>query len=131
MSEVFNFADDNTLYNSNKDLEVVFRNLESDLNNVLAWLNINSLKVNPGKLQLIIQGTKEDNCFVLNVGKNKLESSAEVILLGVKFDKQLKFKSHVKELCMKGAYKLHVLRRIRKYLTIETTYHCKKSLRYL
>ena len=36
LSEVSNFADDNTLYSSNKELELVFRNLESDLNNVLA-----------------------------------------------------------------------------------------------
>ena len=36
LSEVCNFADDNSLYNSNKELEIVFRNLESDLNNVLA-----------------------------------------------------------------------------------------------
>ena len=49
LSEVCNFADDNTLYSSNKELELVFRNLESDLNNVLAWFNISSLKANPGK----------------------------------------------------------------------------------
>ena len=49
LSEVCNFADDNTLSSSNKELELVFRNLESDLNNVLAWFNDNSLKANPRK----------------------------------------------------------------------------------
>ena len=34
-------------------------------------------------------------------------------------DKQLKFKSHSEELCRKAAYKLHFLRRIRKYLRVE------------
>ena len=81
LSEVCNFANDNTLYNSNKELEIVFRNLESDLNNVLAWFNINSLKANPGKFQFMVQGTKEDDSFVLNIGKNKIESSTEVTLL--------------------------------------------------
>ena len=33
-----NFADDNTLYSSNKDLDHVFNNLYYDLNNVLDWL---------------------------------------------------------------------------------------------
>ena len=47
LCEVCNFADNNTLYSSNKELE--FRNLESDLNNVLAWFNANSLKANPRK----------------------------------------------------------------------------------
>ena len=49
LSEVCNFADDNTFYSSNKELELVFRNLESDRNNFLAWFNISSLKANPGK----------------------------------------------------------------------------------
>ena len=87
LSEVCNFADDNTLYSSNKELELVFRNLESDLNNVLAWFNINSLKANPGKFQFMVLRTKEADYFVLNIGKNKIESSTEVTLLGVKFDK--------------------------------------------
>ena len=106
LSEVCNFADDNTLYSSNKELELVFRNLESDLNNVLAWFNISSLKANPGKFQFMVLGTKEADSFVLNIGKSKIESSTEVTLLGVKIDKQLKFKSHIEELCRKATYKL-------------------------
>ena len=119
LSEVCNFADDNTLYSSNKELELVFRNLESDLNNVLAWFNINSLKANPGKFQFMVLGTKEDDSFVLNTDKNKIESSTEVTLLAAKIDKQLKFKSLIEGLCRKANYKLHALRRIRKYLTVE------------
>ena len=119
MSEVFSFADDSTLYSSNKELEIVFRNLEADLNNVLAWFNINSLKANPGKFQFMVLGTKEDGSFILNISKNKIESSTEVTLLGVKIDKQLKFKNHIEELYRKAAYKLHALRRIRKHLTVE------------
>ena len=36
-SEVCNFADDNTLYSCNKNLEYVFSNLKYDLRNVLDW----------------------------------------------------------------------------------------------
>ena len=50
----------------------MFRNLESDLNNVLAWFNINSLKANPGKFQFMVLGAKEADLFVLNIGKNKI-----------------------------------------------------------
>ena len=52
------------------------------------------------------------------MGKNKIESSTKATLLGVKIDKQLKFKSHMEELCTK-AYELHTLSRIGKYLTIQ------------
>ena len=97
LSEVRNFADNNTLYSSNKELEIVFGNLETDLNNVFTWFNKNSIKANPGKFQFMVLGTKEDDSFVLNIGKNKIESSAEVTLLGVKIDKRLKFKSQTEE----------------------------------
>ena len=97
MSEVCTFADDNTFCGSKTKSGIVLRNLETDLNNVLAWFNINSMKANPDKFQFMILGTKKDNSFVLNIGKNKIESSTEVILLGVKIDKLLTFKSHTEE----------------------------------
>ena len=34
LSEVCNFTNDDTLYSSNKELEIEFRNLETDLSNV-------------------------------------------------------------------------------------------------
>ena len=49
LSHYLNFANDKTLYSSNKELEIVFGNLETDFNNVLALLNINSLKANSDK----------------------------------------------------------------------------------
>ena len=33
--------------------------------------------------------------------------------------KNLTFKKHISELCIRALYKLHTLRRIRKYLTVE------------
>ena len=112
MSEVCNFVDDDTLCSSNKELEIVFRNFEIDLSNVLVCFNIKSLKANPDKFQFMVLETKEDDSFFLNIGENKIESSTEVMLLGVKIDKQLKFKSDIEELCRKSAYKLHALHRI-------------------
>ena len=40
-------------------------------------------------------------------------------LLGIKIEKNLTFKKHISEFCRRAPYKLHTLRRIRKYLTIE------------
>ena len=52
----------------------------------------------------------------------------EDYIMGVKFDKQLKFKSHIEELCRKTAYRLHALRRIRKYLTVEKAFNFQLML---
>ena len=66
----------------------------------------------------MVLGTKEDDSFVLNTDKNKIESSTEVTLLAVKIDKFLKCKSHIEELYRKAVYRLHALHRIRKYLAV-------------
>ena len=43
-SEVCNFLDDNTLFCGDKDLDLVFLNLNSDLSKVMDWLKINPLR---------------------------------------------------------------------------------------
>ena len=53
-SEICNFADDNTLYSCNKNLEHVFSNLKYDLRNVLDGFKINSMKANPGKFRIYV-----------------------------------------------------------------------------
>ena len=117
-SDVCNFADDNTLYSCDKKLANIFVNLKIDLKNVLYWFQVNSLKANPGQFQFMIPGDK-NNTFVLNIHNNEIKNSSEVELLGVTIDSQLKFKKHINSLCRKASYKLHALRRIRNFLTVE------------
>ena len=118
-SDVCNFADDKTLYSCDKRLVNIFVNLKIDLNNVLYWFQVNSLKANPGKFQFMILGDKKNNTFVLNIHDNEIKNSSEVELLGITIDSQLKFKKHIDSLCRKASYKLHALRRIRNFLTVE------------
>ena len=40
-------------------------------------------------------------------------------LLGITIDNQLKCKKHIDNLCRKASYKIHALRRIRNFLTVE------------
>ena len=55
----------------------------------------------------------------MNVNGQIIPFSNEVKLLGITTDNELKFKNHIEDLCKKASYKLHVLRRIRGYLTVE------------
>ena len=43
----------------------------------------------------------------------------EIGLLGIFIDNQLKFRKHIENLCKEASFKLHALRRIRKFLTVE------------
>ena len=49
----------------------------------------------------------------------KIEESQKVVLLGLTIYNRSTFKDHVDMLCSTGNYKLHALRRIKKYLTLE------------
>ena len=55
----------------------------------------------------------------LKINSIKVEASDDVLLLGITIEKKLTFKQHVANLCRKAQYKLHALRRIRIFLTIE------------
>ena len=118
-SEVYNFADDNTLYSCNKKLEHVFSNLKYDLRKVLDWFKISSMKTNPGKFQFMVLGVKNIVHFTINANGKIISCSNEIKLLGITIDNELKFKNHIEDLCKKASYRIQTLRRIRGYLIVE------------
>ena len=67
-SDIFNFADDNTLYSHGSNLPLIMNNLEHDMRNLLYWFKINSLKANPGKFQFMILGKKKRLKYTLKFG---------------------------------------------------------------
>ena len=107
------------MYSFDKTLDTIFSNLKYDLENVLSWFQANSLKANPSKFQFMILGDKQNTPFVLNINGKKINNSREIELLGIVIDNQLKFKKHIENLCKKASFKLHALRRIRKFLAVK------------
>ena len=85
----------------------------------MEWFKVNSLKANLSKFQLMAVGNKEKRSFNTHINNNQTKNSNEVTLLGIKIDKNLTFKKHISELRRRASYKLHTLRRIRNYLTVE------------
>ena len=97
-SEICNFADDNTIYSCGLDLHEIVTNLESDLRRLLKWFTNNGMVANPKKIQLMFLGLKGQRRLRLNISENKLSATDHVKLLGIEFDKKLKFSNHVKTL---------------------------------
>ena len=118
-SGICKFADDNNLYSHGSNLPLILNNLEHDMRNLLYWFKINSLKANPGKFQFMILGKKKRLKHSLKIRSITIKHSDEVELLGITIDKALNFKKHIENLCRTAQYKLHALRRIRKYLTLD------------
>ena len=109
----------NTLDSYGERLTEIKENLVSDTKRILNWFRLNSLKANPGKFQSMILGDKSHHKHILKTNSIKVEASDDILLLGITIDKQVTFKQHIENLCRKAQYKLHALRRIRKFLTIE------------
>ena len=86
---------------------------------MLKWFRINSLQANPGQFQFIILEKKKRNSVKLVINTTEIEESRKVVLLGITIDNLLIFNEHIDNLCRTANYKLHALRRIRKYLSLE------------
>ena len=77
------------------------------------------MKANPDKFQFMILGPCDDKCFILKINAIEIRNTSEVELLGLTIDHKLKFDAHIDKLCKTARFKLHALRRIRKFLTLE------------
>ena len=117
-TKICNFADDNTIYSCNNNLQTILKNLKHDMVNVLKWFKVNSMKANPKKFQFMILGKSTRQTIILNINNIEITESQNVELLGLTIDNRLTFKDH-NMLCRRASYKLHALRRIRKCLTLE------------
>ena len=73
-SGVCNFADDNTLYSVGKNIENDISDLKTDLVGLMEWFKINSLKANPGKLQFILLGNKDESSFNIQINNVQIKS---------------------------------------------------------
>ena len=77
------------------------------------------MKANREKYQFMMLSKKSYQPQKLSVNTFTIDESDEVELLGLIIDKELNFSKHIDKLCRNAHYKLHALRRIRKYLGLE------------
>lgn len=115
-SNVCNFADDTTIYASDKCLDNVIMRLEKDLKNALDWFDNNSLAPNPDKFQVMFLGTKSKTYLCLEINDRKTVSTPEVTLLGITIDWKLQFNRHVENICKKARKKTGALMRLKNKL---------------
>ena len=106
-----------TIYGCESVLGIILEDLQHDMKILLNLFKINSMKPNPKKIQFMILGKGARLPVILNINDIKIRESQKVILLGLTIDNCLTFKDHIDALCCNATYKLHALRRIRKYLT--------------
>ena len=85
--EMMNFADDNSLYNTNLSISKVIENLENQTISLIEWYNSNYLKPNPDKWNLVL--SEGDPTLSLQVNDKNIFNSLYKKILGVYFDNKL------------------------------------------
>ena len=121
-TELCNFADDNTIYASDKHIDNVLTKLKNELRRLLKWFANNSMVANKEKFQLMFLGAEKDVKYEdlsVTIDKIVIKATENVKLLGIDIDNKLKFTTHIEKMCSKVNSKTNALRRIRKYLTVD------------
>ena len=120
-----NYADDNSPFSCNKDIESVIIQLEKDSKFLLTWVSNNGLKANPDKFHLILNNP--DDKYSINIRNFPIFNTKCEKLLGIKIDNSLSFTEHVTDLCSKACQKLHALSRVAQFMRTDQQPVIKKA----
>ena len=95
-SDLYNYADDNTLCYQHKDVNVLQDILMSDSAIAVKWFKSNYMEDNPDKFQAFVLGSNKIKKFTLSCENGNIEIPCDkaVKLLGVTFDQDFTFDSH-------------------------------------
>ena len=115
-SNMANYADDNTPYSCDKNIETVVHKLQEDSEVLMKYFKNNYFRGNPDKFHLLLSDARTD--LSITVNNSTIENSKCEKLLGIKIDSNLKFDTHVENLCKKASQKLHALARVSKYMNL-------------
>ena len=111
------FADDHSVKKSfhtdkkNRNLEgKTIQDLEESVVKIKHWMDINWLKMNDGKTEFILYGSREQllKCETtsINVNGNSIERAECIKYLWVSLDKNLNMKKHVAGKCKTAMFNL-------------------------
>ena len=110
-SKIANWADDNTPYVIEDNVEKLLDSLKEEANVILDWFDFNEMKANSDKSHLLVINSKNDKIILHN---EEIIGEEKVKLLGVTIDNKLNFEEHITMICKKANQKLHALARVAK-----------------
>ena len=91
------FADDTTICFKNSTVDGVFAECNRTLSQIYDWILCNKISFNFNKTSFMLTTNQRiDYHNEIFIGSNKIDKIESVKFLGIMFDNDLKFKSHVK-----------------------------------
>ena len=97
--------------------------MELCLDNIITWMNMNWLKINPTKTELMYIASwwkirkRAEN--VIRVGMDMVERPALIKLLDTWLDEHLSFEYHITQKCKNAMLSSYKIRNLRRYLSVE------------
>ena len=117
------YADDTTIYYSNKDPKLVQSTINSDLESIVSWIEMNGLKMNVSKTQMMTlqrKSTKPAEAITVKIRGEEITHLKSIKYLGVVVDKDHNWKPHITEVRRKALAAIATIRRARGYLPVQT-----------
>ena len=124
------FADDSNMFLCGKDVNELIRSLNTEIDKILAWLQINKLTLNIKKTHFMlfrksrVKVSITENVYIRNEIISMVE---ETKFLGVYIDSFLTWRRHIKYIRGKISRGIGIICKARKYLresTLLTLYYC-------
>ena len=123
---ILGYADDHALTQAFTQKDTLVKQIvEEKVNRIKSWMSMNHLQMNDTKTEFITFGTthllNKKNLDSITFGDTTVKSSKMIKFLGVLLDETLSFKQHVAAHAKSALYGIHLIKNVRKYLTMATT----------
>ena len=118
-SQLYNFADDNTISAEASSTNDLLKILKEDSESAVKWFRQKNTIVNPDKLQAIVlqKGNKNNNTNnTLNIENITINPSKSVKLLGITIDNKWSFEGLISVLWQKASLQLNAISHLQKYM---------------
>ena len=123
---ILSYADDHAFTQAFTQKDTPVKQIvEEKVNRIKNWMCMNHLQMNDTKTEFITFGTthllNKKNLDSITIGDTTVNSSKTIKFLGVLLDETLSFKQHVAACSKSALYGIHLIKNVRKYLTMATT----------
>ena len=111
--DLYNYADDNCISVSHKDISVLSTQLENETQVMAKWFAENSMKANADKFQgIVFPGSRNNTNVQVSLGGVDIAFAQTIDVLGVCIDGKLNFNEHVHRICSKASTQISDLQRL-------------------
>ena len=115
------FADDTSILFADKNLDVIERLVNSQLEKVSEWLLANGLSLNVSKSNfLVISPKKVEKTINISINNEKLRQENYTKYLGIIIDEKLNWKQHIKQVNIKISKGIGILYKLRHFVPKNT-----------